>query len=111
MAETQQRKWSQQQEKRFAKAVGGKLTPNSGSRPMPSQKGDFQDDDLLWEHKGSRVESRLVLDATIIGKVYREAHMAGKRPAIGLTLGGLPSPPPQDWVAVPLAVWEDLVST
>ena len=79
------RKWSQRQEKRFADKIGFDLTPNSGATPMPGAKGDGQDSQHVWEHKGTK-DRRIVVDSSVVGKVCREAAKAGKSPRITLVL-------------------------
>lgn len=87
---------------RFGRFTGAETTPNSGARPLPSQKGDLQGELFVWEAK--RTEHRkLVITADVISKVTVEARRAppaGKLPLLAFEVTGLPDNIDKDWICV-----------
>jgi hypothetical protein len=124
------RRRPKKQEKKVARAIGGKRQPGSGSNQWA--KGDVlrdgppQDLDrtfsMLVECKRSMGKKSIRVEADWLTKITNEALPQGKYPALALQFdeevmracargrGGVPAP--EDWIAVPLmafrAMLEDL---
>lgn len=101
---TDNRSVSQRNEMRMAKKIGADLVPGSGSTPF--WKGDYTDDDFMYQEKTCR-GARIVIEEADIIKAYREAAMQGKRVAFTLTIRGLPDHVPCDYVMVPADTWAE----
>ena len=93
---------SQAQEARTAKAINGQRTPGSGA--FAGHKGDVISDDFLVECKMT-VKKSISLKSAWLAKIYREAVEKGKYPALHITV----EESGQDWIAVPLTVFESLL--
>jgi hypothetical protein len=68
-------------EKRLARRIGGRQTPNSGA--MVGAKGDVETDKFLIEAK-STIKLRLTLEHDWLAKIGMEALEAGKAPACAI---------------------------
>lgn len=98
-----------QNEQRLAEEIGFTVTPGSGNQPWPGGKGDGSHPVFMFELKET-VKDRIGVNSKVLGKLCREAGAVGKDPALCLSAYGLPEPIPQDWVAVPAAVFRYLLS-
>ena len=110
MTEVRRRiKASQKQEKRGAEQHAGRVRPGSGS--MVSAKGDVrtstkpgvsrETSGMLIEYK--RTDGKGIrLTTVMLEKIRREALLDGRRPRLGIELGG------RDWVLVPAEDYIDL---
>lgn len=90
-------------ETRMAEVLRARLTPNSGALPMPSQKGDLQGEDMLWQAKLTEGQ-RIVISAEVVDEVCRQAAAVGKEPGIIVTVEGMPDPLPKDWILIPASL-------
>lgn len=103
------------QEKRIAKALGGKRQPGSGSSPYA--KGDVIQKSpaghsltkFLIECKQTKHKS-LSIKGEWLTKISREAMAAGKEPALQFEIKGNEDTFVEgDWIAVPLSVFKRLL--
>lgn len=103
MTEVRRRiKESQKQEKRGASQLGGRVRPGSGS--MIAAKGDVRTSTtagqsmvasgMLVEYKRTDKKS-ISVTVMMLEKIRREALLDGRRPRLGIELGG------RDWIMVP----------
>lgn len=95
-------------EQRLAKALGARLTPNSGA--LAGAKGDMKLGSFLIEAK-STVNDSLGLKFAWLAKIAREARETGKRPALALSFTTADGRAVTDgeWVCLPRRVFEDLL--
>lgn len=82
-------------------------TKGSGNQPWPSQKGDGQDFDFVFEAKRDK-GSAITVGPGVVGKLLREAHVLGKHPVLLLTIDGMPEPLPKDWAVIPMTLFRAL---
>lgn len=80
------RKFSQRRERRLAKRMGARTTPNSGARWH--SKGDMSDAENLIEEK-STMGGSMVVHKPWLEKIRQEAIKAGKNPIIVLDFGDI----------------------
>ena len=80
--------------------------PNSGA--IDGMKGDYVVGDFLFDSKESSTVS-VKLTTRDFTKITREANQAGKHPALTIKLSVLPSTVPNEWVAVPIDVFSELL--
>lgn len=110
MTEVRKRiKASQKQEQRGAKEHGGRVRPGSGS--MVAAKGDVRTSHgagvspvtsgMLIEYKRTDKKS-ISITIVMLEKIRREALLDGRRPRLGIELGG------RDWVLVPVEDYLEL---
>jgi hypothetical protein len=95
-------------EKRLAKSMGAKLTPNSGA--MRSSKGDMKKGNFLIESK-STIHLSMSVEQAWLTKINNEAMNCGKMPALTVsfvTSDGKPRPGTNEWVMVPKSVFLEL---
>lgn len=83
MAKSEGQRQSQRQEKRIAKAIGGRTVGGSGN--SWSNKGDIVADDLMVEAKWTGKNS-FSISAALWRKVEVEAVRAGKIPVLAFRL-------------------------
>lgn len=93
-------------EKDQAEKLGGRRTPNSGA--MDGAKGDYVVGEFLFDSKETATAT-LKLSTKDFTKVSREAHQAGKTPAISIKLSVLPGTVPHEWVAIPLTKFAEII--
>ena len=96
-------------ERKVARKLGAKLTPNSGA--VAGAKGDMHLGDFLIEAK-STVNDSIGVKLDWLLKIADEALSSDRKPAIALTFthaGGDPRVN-GEWVAVPLHVWKEMFS-
>lgn len=93
-------------EKDQAARLGGKRMPNSGA--IDGMKGDYVVGDFLFDSKESSTVS-VSLTTRDFTKITREAYQAGKNPALAIKLSLLPNTVPNEWVAVPIDVFSELL--
>lgn len=96
-------------EKRVAKKIGARLTPNSGA--LPGAKGDMRYHRWLIESKSTKHATFQVELAHLV-KITEEAQARSMDPALLFSFvfpDGRPVPNcPSEWVAIPLALWQEL---
>lgn len=99
-------------EPRVAKKLSARLTPNSGA--MTGAKGDatrVADRKWLLEMK-TTVNATLPMDLGWLVKISEEAYAKGMEPALVFSFvlpDGRPRPnATTEWVAIPLAVYQEL---
>ena len=97
-----------QHERDTAQKLGGRTQPNSGASPWLSYKGDVSTDDFVIQCKTTD-KNRFTLNEQVIGEIYRQAKLVGKDPAIVLRLEAIQHPIPNEWIAVPIGVWQTLI--
>ena len=93
-------------EKTQAKKLGAFKTPVSGA--IDGLKGDYVVDDFLFDSKETSKAS-ISLSVKDFAKVTREAHQAGKHPALTLKVPLVPGTVSQEWVAIPLDVFSEML--
>lgn len=99
---------SRRQEDRVAKGLGGRRQPASGALPIPSLKGDIQEDSFLIEAKRTNAKS-LSVKAEWLMKIEAEAEAVGKLPALSIEIGGMLPITERDWCMVPMSVFKALL--
>ncbi len=95
-------------EKKFAKKIGARLTPNSGA--TESAKADMILGDLLIEHKSTARDTFAIKREWLL-KVCHEALHTNKKPALAFTftnVGGA-SHVDGEWIAMRASDFKDLV--
>lgn len=113
------KKRSNKNEYRLARALGGKRVRNSGGRAWSSadaktvvgtgpttEGGDLTTRDFFLENKRSEKKSISVQKEWIDG-IKDSARRVGKDPGVILTFE-TPRKPPEDWVLIPLDVFDRL---
>ena len=93
-------------EKAVASQLGGYAQPASGS--MPAHKGDVKLDDFLLDLKDTE-HGTIRIDGKDLTKITREAIGEGKNPALVITIKKLPPVTENEWVMVPLSVFDSLL--
>lgn len=88
----QNRKLSQQQEKRVAKLVGGSLQPGSGSGWK--RQNDVRSDGVLWEMKRTSKKS-ITIKASDLEHLRKNALLEDRVPVMHIELGD------RRWVVIP----------
>lgn len=96
-----------EREKKAQAALGAKVTKNSGASRWLNQKGDLRNDHFVWEQKSTE-GPRISINATVIGKVSKEARLTGRIPGLHLVVENIPDNLPSKWVAVPEHAWEEI---
>ena len=93
-------------ERKIAKKLGAKLTPNSGA--VQSAKGDMHLGDFKIEAKSTQTGT-LSLKRDWLLKISGEALADGKIPALSLafTNAGGVSWPDGEWIAIPLSKFRE----
>ena len=99
------RERSQLQEKKMAKALGGRVQPASGA--LPYYKGDIKADRYLIEAKTTTKKS-YTLTRALLGKIDSEAENIRKTPVLALSFESMPAPIPKDWVLIPFSEFRRL---
>lgn len=89
---------SQAQEKRVAKAIGGRRQPQSGAGVFA--KNDVRSERYLVECKRTNNRSQITVKLSDLAQVEREAALDGRMPVMQLEIGGV-----NYWLA-PEWVWE-----
>lgn len=92
-----------------AQKVGGRTQPNSGASPWLTFKGDVSSDSFLYQCKTTD-KNRYSLSQKVLAEIYRQAKLTGKEPAMVVRMEAIPSPIPNEWVCIPMAVWQDIIS-
>lgn len=82
-------------------------TPMRASRPTVGGKGDVSSELLLTECKTTAKASISLKQAHLI-KISREADHVRKSPAMVLSFPTMPEGVENDWLVVPLSVWQKL---
>jgi hypothetical protein len=97
-----------QAERKTAKRLGAKLTPNSGA--MVSAKGDMKLWRFLIEAK-STVAASIALKLEWLLKISAEARSMGQRPALTVTFTNADGSPIMNgrWVLVPETVYQEMM--
>ena len=95
-------------EKRLENELGCRRTSGSGNTPFPSSKGDHTHPRIMFEAKETK-HARISVGVRDIAKLYREASVVGKEPALVLSAYGLPDPLPKDWVVIPVDFFTELL--
>lgn len=91
-------KKSQDQEKRVAKQLDGKVQKGSGSKTF--HKGDVKSRELLVESKRTDKDSLSVKKDWLI-KIFNESVAYNKIPALSIEFDQMPNLVPKDWIAIP----------
>ena len=99
-------KRSQKHERRLARETGSSTLPRSGGAPFsarqlgsPSEGGDFESPDFLYEHKSTERES-MSLKLSWLRKVTAGARRKMKSPSLIITFTDPRNRPIEEWVAV-----------
>lgn len=87
-------------EERLSRALGFALTPGSGCVEQLRKKGDGRTEDFVIECKETKSAS-IRITGDMLRKVYSEAKCAGKEPLMIVSVYGVESPTPCDWVLLP----------
>ena len=105
------------QEKRVAVRTMGRVSRNSGAGHTPSRsgftklrvggKGDVSTEILLLECKTTNKAS-LSLKQSYLVKISRESSLQMKSPGVILSFPVMPNGVENDWLVIPLGVWEKL---
>ena len=98
---------SDNQEKRVAKYMNGKVRPGSGSSMY--SKGDVICDSLLIECKVTDKKS-LSIKASWLEKITNEAMVEEKDPALVFSMNFQNNIVEQDWIALPVSVFNRLTT-
>ena len=111
---------SRDQEKRVAERLKGRTSRNSGAGRIPPRgasskltrlrvggKGDVPTELLLIECKTTEKQSISLQQGHLI-KITREAVLQMKSPAMVLSFPVMPSDVDEDWLVIPLGVWEKM---
>lgn len=95
-------------ERNLARRLGGRLTAASGA--LDGFKGDIQKGNFLIEAK-STINDSLGLKLDWLLKIKKEARAVKKRPALAInfTTRDGRTVPDGEWVAIPLALFEELL--
>ena len=96
-------------ERKSAKRLGARLTPNSGA--MTGAKGDMSLGDFLIEAK-STVADSVGLKLDWLAKISGEAAATGRKPALSVTFTRPDGTPVRHgkWVLVPETVFAELTA-
>ena len=107
---------SKKHERRLAERLGGKRYAGSGnrrwsnhSRSESTDKGDIATPTFHFEHKFTRADS-LSVKQEWLKKVSDGAKMRFKDPGLIITFQDLQGHPEDEWVAMPLEVYERLMA-
>jgi Holliday junction resolvase len=106
--EENQKQKSLKNERRLSKKLDFKLTPGSGNRVWPGDKGDGQTKRFMFECKETKFP-RISVGENDLLKLVSEANTAGKEPVLVLSIYGMSEFIPKDWVAMPADVFKWLV--
>lgn len=101
------KKKSDKQERRVAKALGGKTQKASGS--MDFHKGDVKTIELLVEAKRTEKDS-LSVKKEWLTKISREAMAYNKVPALSIEFENTDKLVSRDWIAVPVSFLNQLLA-
>lgn len=93
-------------ERELAENLGGVRQPNSGA--TAGRKGDVLLESFLLDSKETASATLNVHSADLI-KITREAEEISRIPGLVLTVGGVPATVSREWVAVPLAVFAQML--
>jgi hypothetical protein len=111
-------KASRKQENRVAGRMGGNRIAKSGAGKiaisgtgrgtvnLAGGKGDVSTDLLLGECKTVVNKASVSVKQDHLVKISREAHLVGKSPAEVISFPLMPDGVENDWVLMPLGVWE-----
>jgi len=99
---------SERHEKRLAERLGVKRQPNSGAAPNVTLKGDLVGEDFMYQAKLTSSD-QLTLKHGVLMELWKQASMAGKKPALVVTLEGGPKNCPRDWVCIPADIWRQII--
>lgn len=102
------KKISMKNEARLGKELGFRPTPGSGNTPWASKKGDGEHEIFMFEIKETKTSS-LSINKQAVEKLCREAAVAGKKPAIILSVHGIAEHLPSEWVCFPLEVAQEML--
>ena len=98
---------SRKNENTRARSIGGKVTPGSGNRELPSLKGDVVVKDVLREEDKETEAKSFVLKKSELEKIEIEARTNGELMAFRVTfLGGRK---PRSYVLVTEAVFDTFI--
>lgn len=92
-------------EKGIAKSLGGRVVPNSGA--MDGAKGDVSTKEFLVDSKETGANS-IVISASQLNKISKEAREAGKSPALVITLGKTALGTARQWAIIPINNFKEL---
>lgn len=73
--------FSQKREGEFAKEIGGRLTPNSGS--TPHTKGDVLSTDKMFDLKSTK-SNQIIVTVSMLKKLLDDASRVGRDPVLVL---------------------------
>lgn len=99
---TEGQKQSQHHEKRMAKVFSGKTVAASGA--FWNRKGDVRTDTLLIEHKYTG-KLQITVKSSVLDKIEKEAILDGRKPVLGIYVGG------KSWVCIPEDDFVELLGT
>lgn len=100
------RRRSGAQERRIARDLGAKLTPNSGAG---IEKSDAVDARFRYEMK-TTTAGRVPVSSSVLRKIWVEAVASGKHPVVVVTMESMRYPTPKDWVLLEKYVFEMLIN-
>ncbi len=92
-------------ERRLAQDLGGHRVPASGA--VDGMKGDVTTKDFLIDSKETGSKS-IIISATQLNKISKEAREVGKNPALQIQLGQVQLGTSRQWVMIPLRVFKEL---
>jgi len=113
-------KASRKQEKRVAARMGGFTMSRSGAgrraisgsgrriTNIAGGKGDVSTDVVLGECKTIVKGASISVKQAHLIKITREAHLTSKSPAEIISFPIMPDGVDQDWILIPLGVWEKM---
>jgi hypothetical protein len=113
-------KVSREQENRVAERLGGTRVFKSGAGRIEAGvsggrairfvggKGDVSSDVLLAECKTIVKGASISVKQAHLIKITREARLVGKSPAEVISFPVMPDDTDQDWILIPLGVWEKI---
>ena len=95
-------------EKRLSQKINFQLTKGSGNQPYISKKGDGKTERFVFECKETK-SNILKVEGVELVKLWGNAIKAGKDPILVLSIYGICEPVPQDWVAMPVELFNELI--
>lgn len=100
---------SRAQEKRLAKRLEGRRQPASGA--LPGKKGDvLSGADLMIEAKTTGMQSYRIEENDLI-TLSNNAAIEAREPVLVVQFEEMPSGTPNEWAAIPMSFFQELLAT